>query len=260
MEGTLDSSTGVYMGSVWQEYPALLGALHVPDSVHVLTGSGMNFMVGRVSYTFGLQGGPASCLCLDLPAGTISGATGLEAGVFASQGVLWKSPQLAMVWPHPPRRAVPGSGVCACVQPGPTPFGLVSARGRAGPCIGLDTACSSSLVATHLAHRGLLDGETSAALASGVNLMLVASTTTHLAQLGALSPNGRSKSFDASADGYGRGEACISAVLRLPGEPGSHAAVAILLGADPTLPLAAQQLSRPPPCWTGCHPIAAECA
>lgn len=84
----------------------------------------------------------------------------------------------------------------------------------AGPCIAMDTACSSSLVAMHLAHRGLLDGETTAALALGINLMLVASTYTHLAQLGALSPTGRSKSFDASADGYGRGEACISAVLR----------------------------------------------
>ena len=37
----------------------------------------------------------------------------------------------------------------------------------------MDTACSSSLVALHLAHRGLLDGETSAAVAAGINLMLV---------------------------------------------------------------------------------------
>lgn len=44
------------MGCVWQEYPALLHHLRIPDSAHVLTGSGMNFMVGRVSYTFGLQG------------------------------------------------------------------------------------------------------------------------------------------------------------------------------------------------------------
>ncbi len=39
--------------------------------------------------------------------------------------------------------------------------------------------------------------------------MLVSTTTTRLAQLGALSSNGRSKTFDASADGYGRGDACI---------------------------------------------------
>ena len=46
---------------------------------------------------------------------------------------------------------------------------------RAGPCVGMDTACSSSLVATHLAARGLLDGETTAALSAGINLMLVSS-------------------------------------------------------------------------------------
>ena len=37
-------------------------------------------------------------------------------------------------------------------------------------------------------------------------------------QLGALSSNGRSKTFDASADGYGRGEAAIVFVLRGSGE------------------------------------------
>ena len=87
----------------------------------------------------------------------------------------------------------------------------------AGPCIGLDTACSSSLVAAHLAARGLLDSETSAAVAAGVNLMLVPGTFTHMAQLGALSPTGRSKSLDAAADGYGRGEGCIAVIMRRPG-------------------------------------------
>ena len=90
--------------------------------------------------------------------------------------------------------------------------------GCAGPCIGLDTACSSSLVAAHLAARGLLDSETSAALAAGVNLMLVPGTFTHMAQLGALSPTGRSKSLDAAADGYGRGEGCIAVIMRRPGQ------------------------------------------
>lgn len=58
------------------------------------------------------------------------------------------------------------------------------------------------------------------AVSAGTNLMLVASTSTHLAQLGALSPNGRSKTFDAAADGYGRGEACIVFVARQPAEDG----------------------------------------
>ena len=55
------------------------------------------------------------------------------------------------------------------------------------------------------------------AVSAGTNLMLVDSTATHLAQLGALSSNGRSKTFDATADGYGRGEACIVFVALSPG-------------------------------------------
>ena len=69
-----------------------------------------------------------------------------------------------------------------------------------------DTACSSSLVSTHQAHKGLLAGETVAAVAAGVNTMLLPITTTSISGLGALSPDARCKTFDASADGYGRGE------------------------------------------------------
>ena len=47
------------MGCVWQEYQVLLERLHFQPTVAVLTGSGMNFMVGRVSYTLGLQGKPS---------------------------------------------------------------------------------------------------------------------------------------------------------------------------------------------------------
>lgn len=55
----------------------------------------------------------------------------------------------------------------------------------------MDTACSSSMVALHLAHMGLLNKETSAAMAAGVSLMLVPDTSIHLAELGALSATGR---------------------------------------------------------------------
>ena len=65
--GSREASTGVYVGCVWQEYQALLEHLHVTPTVAVLTGSGINFMIGRVSYTLGLQGDafkalPISCM------------------------------------------------------------------------------------------------------------------------------------------------------------------------------------------------------
>ena len=54
--GSSPASMGVYVGCVWQEYQKALEHLQVAPSANVLTGSGMNFMIGRVSFTFGLQG------------------------------------------------------------------------------------------------------------------------------------------------------------------------------------------------------------
>jgi acyl transferase domain-containing protein len=56
LAGAPREAAGVYVGCVWQEYPAALERARVAPSVAVLTGSGLNFMAGRVSYTFGLQG------------------------------------------------------------------------------------------------------------------------------------------------------------------------------------------------------------
>jgi acyl transferase domain-containing protein len=78
--------------------------------------------------------------------------------------------------------------------------------GTNGPCLAVDTACSSSLAAVHLACQSLRFGESSLALAGGVNLLINPETTTFLGQARALSPSGRSRTFDASADGYVRAE------------------------------------------------------
>lgn len=56
-------------------------------------------------------------------------------------------------------------------------------------------------------------GETEAAVVGGVNAMLLAATTAAICQLQALSPVGRCKTFDSTADGYGRGEGFAVAVL-----------------------------------------------
>ena len=67
----------------------------------------------------------------------------------------------------------------------------------------VDTACSSALVASHLAVQHLR-GDGRAALAGGVNLMLLETTTGAAQAAGMLTLNGRCKTLDASADGYVR--------------------------------------------------------
>ena len=52
-----------------------------------------------------------------------------------------------------------------------------------------------------------MTGETAAAVAGGTNVMLTPQTSARICLLQALSPVGRCKTFDASGDGYGRGEA-----------------------------------------------------
>ncbi|WP_349367906.1 amino acid adenylation domain-containing protein [Salinarimonas sp.] len=83
-----------------------------------------------------------------------------------------------------------------------------------GPSLGVDTACSSSLVAAHLAVQSLRRGESEAAVVGGVNLILSARLTRAFHAAGMLSADGRCKTFDAAADGYGRGEGCGVVVLK----------------------------------------------
>ncbi len=83
-----------------------------------------------------------------------------------------------------------------------------------GPSVSLDTACSGSLVTVHLACQSLRSGESPVALAAGANVLLSPGLTLALDASGALAPDGRCKTFDADADGYGRGEGCAVLVLK----------------------------------------------
>jgi acyl transferase domain-containing protein/acyl carrier protein len=91
---------------------------------------------------------------------------------------------------------------------------LAYTLGLQGPCVALDTACSSSLIAVHLACQSLRNAECAVALAGGVNAILTPDTHVMLSRGRMVAPDGRCKTFDAAADGYGRGEGCGVVVLK----------------------------------------------
>jgi acyl transferase domain-containing protein len=86
--------------------------------------------------------------------------------------------------------------------------------GVRGPSIAVDTACSSSLTAVHLACQALRAGEAALAIAGGANVITNPTVYLAMSAAGALSPDGRCKTFSADADGYGRGEGAGAVVLK----------------------------------------------
>ncbi|MDR3662956.1 MAG: SDR family NAD(P)-dependent oxidoreductase [Mycobacterium sp.] len=93
--------------------------------------------------------------------------------------------------------------------------GRISYRlGLQGPAVTVDTACSSSLVAIHQACQALQLGECDLALAGGANVILSPATMITFSQSRMLAPDGKCKTFDASADGYVRGEGCGVIVVK----------------------------------------------
>ena len=83
-----------------------------------------------------------------------------------------------------------------------------------GPSVALDAACAASLVAVHQSCQLLRAGETSLALAGGVSALIGPGLTRVLDEAGATAPDGKCKTFDAAADGYGRGEGAAVVVLK----------------------------------------------
>jgi polyketide synthase 13 len=83
-----------------------------------------------------------------------------------------------------------------------------------GPSVAMDTACSSSLVAVHQAVRSLREGESSVALAGGVNILANPFGTVAFSELGVLSPTGGIRAFSEDADGIVRSDGAGVLVLK----------------------------------------------
>ena len=141
------------------------------------------------------------------PADRLAGSrTGVFIGIGTYDYATWQTVHLS----HASINAYSGTGNIFCFAAGRLSYLL----GLHGPSIALDAACATSLVTVHLACQSLRAGECTLALAGGVNLMLAPTPTIFLSQAQALSPDGRCKTFDASADGYGRSEGCSIVVLK----------------------------------------------
>ncbi len=109
------------------------------------------------------------------------------------------------------REAHSSSGLAHCIIANRVSY-LMDLR---GPSQSVDTACSSSLFALHAAVRAIRDGDCDQAVAGGVHLVLTEPLYVALGQTGMLSPTGRCRTFDESADGFVRGEG-VAAVLLKP--------------------------------------------
>lgn len=83
-----------------------------------------------------------------------------------------------------------------------------------GPNMVVDTACSSALTAVHLAAQSIKSGESDIAVAGGVDVLLDSTPFLTLGAAKVLSPDGRCKTFDESANGIALGEGCGVVVLK----------------------------------------------
>lgn len=138
------------------------------------------------------------------PSSLAGGSTGVFVGQATSEyGEVFEQSATADV------RAMAGSRLRA-VSAGRVSYAL----DLRGPSLVLDTACSSSLVAVHTARQSLLTGECDLALAAGVNAVLSPVDAIAYSQGGMLSPDGRCKFGDSSADGFVRSEGVGVVVLK----------------------------------------------
>jgi acyl transferase domain-containing protein/NADPH:quinone reductase-like Zn-dependent oxidoreductase/thioesterase domain-containing protein/NADP-dependent 3-hydroxy acid dehydrogenase YdfG/acyl carrier protein len=83
-----------------------------------------------------------------------------------------------------------------------------------GPSFSVDTACSSSHVAMDCAVKNLRSRQCDAAIVAGVNIIISPEAFVSFSAASMLSPDGRCKAFDASANGFVRAEGAGAVFLK----------------------------------------------
>ncbi len=83
-----------------------------------------------------------------------------------------------------------------------------------GPSLAVDSACSSSLVATHLACQSLRGRECGVAIVGASSLKTLSDEVIVFSKWGMLASDGKCKTFDAGADGFGPGEGTGVIILK----------------------------------------------
>src|ERR1700757_4621665 len=83
-----------------------------------------------------------------------------------------------------------------------------------GPSVAMDTACSSGLTAVYAACEHIRSGRGDIALAGAVTVMITPGGFIGFSQASMLSPDGKCKAFDASANGFVRGEGAGMVLLK----------------------------------------------
>ncbi|ASS71460.1 SDR family NAD(P)-dependent oxidoreductase [Bacillus atrophaeus] len=83
-----------------------------------------------------------------------------------------------------------------------------------GPSLAIDTACSASLTAIHMACESIRRGESSIAIAGGVNFNIHPAKYVALSDMQFLSSDGKCRAFGANGDGYVPGEGVGAVILK----------------------------------------------
>ncbi|CAL8093606.1 unnamed protein product [Orchesella dallaii] len=81
-----------------------------------------------------------------------------------------------------------------------------------GPSIATESGCSSAIVAVDMACKSLRNHDSNLAIACGVNLLIHPFDQNTLSFV--IAPDGRCKTFDSRANGFGRAEACATLLLK----------------------------------------------